>query len=75
MEDKTHDDILDRLDKLEAKMIESNDSSEKLAERILPFLDNFDGFVKTIYTLGRFVFIFGILWAIFGDKIMTIVGG
>ena len=69
----TNQDILDRIDKLEKMVLEANDGSEKLADRLNAFFDNFDGFVKTIKTITQWIFISGVLLAIFGDKIMTIL--
>ena len=69
----TNQDILDRIDKLEKMVLEANDGSEKLADRLNTFFDNFDGFVKTIKTITQWIFISGVLLAIFGDKIMTIL--
>ena len=73
--DITNRDLCRRIDQLEKMMLEANDGSEKLADRLNNFFDNFDGFAKTITTFGKFVFFFGILWAIFGDKITGIIGG
>ena len=71
MTQTSNKDILDRIDKLEKMILEANDGSEKLADRLNSFFDNFDGFVKTIKTISQWIFIAGVLWAIFGDKIMN----
>ena len=73
MTQPSNQDILDRIDKLEKMILEANDGSEKLADRLNTFFNNFDGFVKTIKTISQWIFIAGVLWAIFGDKIMNTI--
>ena len=69
----TNQDLMDRIDKLEKMVLEANDGSEKLADRLNTFFNNFDGFVKTIKTISQWIFIGGIFWAIFGEKIMNTI--
>ena len=73
MSQPTNQDILDRIDKLEKMVLEANDGSEKLADRLNTFFDNFDGFVKTIKTISQWIFLAGVLWAIFGEKITNTI--
>ena len=75
MTEVTNKDLCDRLDKMEKMIIAANDDSERLAKRLNGQLDNFDGFVKTVYFLGKAVFILGVIWAIVGEKLTNIVGG
>ena len=72
MTEPSNKDLCERIDQLEKMILDANDGSEKLADRLNGFFDNFDGFVKTVKTLGQWVFLAGVLWAIFGDKLMNI---
>ena len=72
MTEPSNKDLCDRLEKMEQMIVSANDDSERLAKRLNGFFDNFDGFVKTVKTLGQWVFLAGVLWAIFGDKLMNI---
>ena len=73
MTEVTNKDLCERIDRLEKMILEANDGSEKLADRLNGQLDNFDGFVKTVYFLGKAAFILGVIWAIIGDKLTSIV--
>ena len=66
-------DIIDRIDKLEKMVLDANDGSERLADRLNTFFNNLDGFVKTIKTIGQWIFLAGVIWAIFGDQIMKMI--
>ncbi len=57
------------------KSREMLEESRILASDVRKVLDAWAGFQKVIYTLGRYVFLFGVLWAIFGEKVMAAIGG
>ena len=73
MKRPTNQDLMDRIDQLENMVLEANNGSEMLADRLNTFFNNFDGFVKTIKTLGQWIFILGVIWAIFGEKVSNIM--